>query len=80
MSWHAIQVAKARDLSEADVLRAAEDPVMTLPRGGSMESHQQRHIRPGVVAVVDPVDEVVVTCYPTQGDNTLLQVPTRSKR
>lgn len=61
LSGHARRQAKEKGFSEDAVLRAAHQPSVTYDNG--RYPGQKRHIRDGVVAVVDPERGRVVTVY-----------------
>jgi hypothetical protein len=64
LNTHAAKQAAAKGFSQADVLSAANDPHHTYDNGRYVG--QKRHVRAGIVAVVDPVRRVVITVYQDQ--------------
>jgi hypothetical protein len=58
---HALVQASQKGISVADVLAAADNPQVSYDNGRF--PGQRRHIRNGVVAVVDPVGKRVITVY-----------------
>lgn len=61
LSSHAVRQANEKGFPHADVLAAANDPNTTYANG--RYPGQMRHIRGGIVAVVDPDKRHVVTVY-----------------
>lgn len=61
---HAAKQANIKGFAHSDVLAAANDPHHTYPNG--RYEGQMRHIRNGIVAVVDPSRQQVVTVYQDQ--------------
>lgn len=61
MHPHARKQARMKGFPEQDVLSAANDPDTTYENG--RYPGQMRHIKGGIVAVVDPVRGEVVTVY-----------------
>lgn len=61
LSAHAIKQANEKGFPVAAVLDAAARPSITYDNGRF--PGQRRHIANGIVAVVDPVREVVITVY-----------------
>lgn len=61
LTHHAKGQAAAKGLSIEAVLEAANDPSVTYANGRF--AGQMRHIRGGIVAVVDPAKRVVITVY-----------------
>lgn len=58
---HAIRQAEEKGIHTDAVLRAANDPTVTY--ANRRYPNQRRHIRDGICAVVDPVEQKVVTFY-----------------
>jgi hypothetical protein len=61
---HAARQAQAKGFHPDRVLQAANDPHHTYPNG--RYPGQKRHVRDGIVAVVDPGKNEVVTVYEDQ--------------
>lgn len=61
---HAAKQVAAKGFKTEDVLAAANDPCHTYDNGRYVG--QKRHVRGGIVAVVDPVRRVVITVYQDQ--------------
>lgn len=66
---HARRQSALKGFDISDVLLAANQPLHTYPNG--RYPGQQRHVRNGIVAVVDPGDRVVVTVYEDQRETAL---------
>lgn len=66
---HAERQAREKGFARADVLAAANDPHHTYPNG--RYPGQMRHVRNGLVAVVDPSRSLVVTTYRDQEKTAL---------
>lgn len=66
---HAAKQASMKGFAHSEVLAAANDPAHTYPNG--RYAGQMRHIRNGIVAVVDPLRKQVVTVYEDQRETTL---------
>ena len=61
LTRHAYEQARAKGFSTEAVLRAAQDPTVTYANGRF--AGQMRHIRDGIVAIVDPTSGAVITVY-----------------
>lgn len=61
---HAVKQAKSKGFHPDHVLAAANDPQHTSDNG--RYPGQRRHVRNGIVAVVDPARKQVVTVYEDQ--------------
>jgi len=66
---HAAKQATMKGLDHAAVLDAANNPHHTYPNG--RYPGQIRHIRNGIVAVVDPSRQQVITVYEDQRETAL---------
>lgn len=62
ITHHAARQAAVKGFAIDAVIRAAQSPSITYP-SGKRHPGQVRHIRDGIVAVVDPVTATVVTVY-----------------
>jgi len=60
-SAHALVQASQKGFAPAEVLAAADNPQISYDNGRF--PGQRRHIRNGLVAVVDPARQIVVTIY-----------------
>ena len=60
-SAHALVQASQKGFTPAEVLAAADNPQISYDNGRF--PGQRRHIRNGLVAVVDPARQIVVTIY-----------------
>lgn len=58
---HAKTQAVEKGFSLADVLKAASEPSITY--GNGMAENQVRHIRDGIVVIVDEVSRSIITVY-----------------
>ena len=58
---HATRAAESKGFSIEDVLAAANNPSITYANG--RYPGQMRHIRGGIVAVVEPATSTIVTVY-----------------
>jgi hypothetical protein len=63
--------ARSQNIDLVPVLRAANDPSHTYPNLG--RPGQFRHVRDGVVAVVDPTVKHVITTYKDQVETPIRQ-------
>ena len=61
LTAHALRQSLAKGFNPDAVLRAASDPAITYANGRYVG--QVRHIRDGIVAVVDPTAHSVITVY-----------------
>lgn len=61
LTRHAALTADAKGFGQGKVLQAALYPQLTYPSRKVVG--QVRHIRDGIVAIVDPATGTVVTCY-----------------
>lgn len=66
---HAAKQATMKGFAHSDVLAAANNPAHSYPNG--RYEGQMRHIRNGIVAVVDPGRQRVVTVYEDQRETAL---------
>lgn len=66
---HARKQALLKGFDPVDVLRAANDPAHTYPNG--RYPNQRRHVRDGIVAVVDVTNQQIVTVYADQQETPL---------
>ncbi len=61
LTHHCKAQAEAKGIRESRILRAAENPTVTYESRNHPGQH--RHVRDGIVAIVDRERQVVVTVY-----------------
>lgn len=66
---HATKQATLKGINPAHVLHAANDPKHTYDNG--RYPGQKRHVRDGIVAVVDPARKEVLTVYKDQEETAI---------
>jgi hypothetical protein len=66
---HAARQATEKGFDHSAVLNAANDPAHAYPNGRYPD--QKRHVRDGIVAVVDPGRKQVITVYEDQTETAL---------